>query len=89
MGGLGLGEVERGITTTARRRSLTMFVERTRHGLVLAISEPNVGSSRTHQISPRLGIVPGLGDVRGNQVEVFLYLQNIFVPVGLVASAGK
>src|ERR1019366_2166827 len=45
-GGAGCGEVESGTTTIVRRRSLTMLVERIRHGRVLLISEPTMGSSR-------------------------------------------
>jgi hypothetical protein len=48
------------MTTTVLRRSLAILLETMIQGLVFAISDPNVGSSRTHQISPRRGNVPRL-----------------------------
>lgn len=53
-GGLNCGELESGTTTTVRRRWLSTSLESIKQGLVLAISDPSVESSRTHQISPRL-----------------------------------
>src|ERR1017187_4728530 len=61
-GGLAWGEVDSGMMTTLLRRSLTISLERIKQGLVFAISDPNVGSSRTHQTSPRRGNVPRLPD---------------------------
>src|SRR3989338_7803831 len=55
MGGAACREVESGMTTTVRRRWLTMLVVSTRQGRVFLISEPTVGSRRTHQTSPRMG----------------------------------
>src|ERR1035437_5303892 len=78
-GGAGCGEVESGTTTTVRRRSLTMLVERIRHGRVLLVSEPDVGSSRTHQTSPRRGIVPLLRYIAGYGVEFPLDRENILI----------
>src|SRR3990172_2955806 len=72
-GGAACREVESGTTTTVRRRSLTILVVSTRQGRVFLISEPTVGSRRTHQTSPRLGPRPGsaprLDDFPGEGVE--------------------
>src|SRR3989338_8983840 len=54
-GGLACREVESGMTTTVRRRWLTMLVVSTRQGRVFLSSEPTVGSRRTHQTSPSMG----------------------------------
>src|SRR4051812_14097027 len=54
-GGPASGELDSGITTTVRRNRLKTLPERMTHGRVFAISEPNVGSSRTHHTSPRCG----------------------------------
>src|ERR1035437_1821932 len=78
-GGVGCAEVESGTTTTVRRRSLTMLVERIRHGRVLLISGPTLGSSRTDQTSPRRGIVPGFCDIAGYGVEFSLDQENILI----------
>ena len=69
-GGLAAGDVDKGTTTTVRRRSFTTLVDKIRHGRVLAISEPNVGSCCTHQTSPRRGIGPRFGYVGGDSVEL-------------------
>jgi len=42
---MGRGELESGIATTVLRRSLTMLADNTTQRHVLAISDPNVGSS--------------------------------------------
>ncbi len=55
IGGLALGELDRGITITVLRLSLSTLIEITTQG-VLRISEPSVGSKATHQISLRSGI---------------------------------
>jgi len=88
-GGPGCGEVESGTTTTVRRRSLTMLVERIRHGRVLLISEPNVGSSRTHHTSPRRGIVPGLRYIAGYGVEFPLDQENILILIWQVTRTSQ
>ncbi len=43
------------MTTTVRRRALTVSFDTMTHGLVFRISDPRVGSSWTHQTSPRRG----------------------------------
>ena len=52
-GKLGCGEVERGTTTTLRRNLLKILSDRMMQDRIFAISEPRVGSRRTHQIAPR------------------------------------
>src|SRR5450432_3566128 len=56
IGGLAFGELESGTTIAVLRLSFSTFTEITTQGRVLRISEPSVGSSATHQISPRSGI---------------------------------
>src|SRR5580704_16807953 len=56
IGGLAFGELDSGTTITVLRFSFSAFTEITTQGRVLLISEPRVGSSATHQISPRSGI---------------------------------
>src|SRR5262245_64776525 len=81
-GGLACGELESGTTTTVRRRSLRILLVSTTQGRVLRISEPNVGSSRTHQISPRRGIIPRLPDIVGQQVKLLLKRCQIWILIG-------
>src|SRR4051794_24230161 len=81
-GGLGLGEVESGITTTVRRRSFTMLVVRTRQGRVLRISDPSVGSSRTHHSSPRRGVIPRLYHFGADGVHFTLERRYVCVRIG-------
>src|SRR5215218_3412837 len=51
------------MTTTVRRSLLKTLPETITQGRVLGISDPKVGSRRTHQTSPRRGstIVPARG----------------------------
>ena len=56
IGGLAFGELDSGTTITVLRLSFKTFTVITTHGRVLLISGPSVGSSCTHQISPRSGI---------------------------------
>ena len=56
IGGLAFGELDNGTTITVLRLSLSTFTDITMQGRVLRISEPSVGSSATHHISPRSGI---------------------------------
>src|SRR5450432_2989514 len=56
IGGLAFCELESGTTIAVLRLSFSTFTEITTQGRVLRISEPSVGSSATHQISPRSGI---------------------------------
>ena len=53
IGGLAFGELDGGITITVLRLSFSTLAEITTQGRVLRISEPSVGSSATHQTSPR------------------------------------
>lgn len=85
-GGLDCGELESGTTTTVRLRSLIKSLESTRHGRVLLISEPSVGLSRTHQTSPRRGVIPWLGDIGRNGIEFPLDQQNVRILVGDITS---
>ena len=66
-----------------------MLVVRTRHGLVLAIAEPNVGSSRTHHTSPRRGVIPRLSYVAGKRVELSLYREDILSLIRRFAGLSK
>src|SRR5271157_164087 len=72
-GGAACGALDRGTTTTVRRRSLSTLVPTTKQGLVFLISDPRVGSSRTHQTSPRRGVIPGL---RRFALQPFKFLFN-------------
>lgn len=81
IGGRPVGVLESGITTTVRRCSFTMLVVSTRHGRVLRISAPRVGSSLTHQISPRRGGVPRFGGFTCDRVELFFNFANLRVVV--------
>ena len=88
-GGLACGEVESGMTTTVLRRRFTKLLESTRHGRVLPISEPSVGSRRTHQTSPRSGALagtPGLGprlrDFVREGVELFFNGSDLGISIG-------
>jgi len=56
IGGLAFGELDNGTTITVLRLSFSTLTETTTQGRVLRISEPSVGSSASHQISPRSGI---------------------------------
>ena len=49
------------------------LVSFTRQGRVFLISDPSVGSSRTHQTSPRRGVIPWL---RRLAFEFFKFLFN-------------
>ena len=80
-GGLPAGELERGITTTVRRCWFTIFVVSTRQGRVLRISPPSVGSSLTHQTSPRRGNGPRFGGFLGDGVELFFNGANLRIVV--------
>ena len=80
-GGLPAGELERGITTTVRRCWFTIFVVSTRQGRVLRISAPSVGSSLTHQTSPRRGSSPRFGGFFGDGVELFFNGSNLRIVV--------
>jgi hypothetical protein len=71
-GGLGCGEDDKGTTTTVRRRSFKIFVDRIRHGRVLAISDPVAGSSLIHQNSPLWGIAPWFSDISADHLELAL-----------------
>lgn len=53
MGGLGVGPVERGITTTVRLARFRASAVRTTAGRVFRISLPRAGSRLTHHMSPR------------------------------------
>ena len=75
-GGLPAGELERGTTTTVRRCWFTIFVVSTRQSRVLRVSAPSVGSSLTHQTSPRRGSGPRFGGFFGNGVELFFNGSN-------------
>jgi hypothetical protein len=80
-GGLPAGELERGITTTVRRCWFAIFVVSTRQGRVLRISAPSVGSSLTHQTSPRRGCAPRFGGFLGDGVELFFNGSNLRIVV--------
>ena len=84
-GGLAWGELVSGTTITVLRRSLMISLERIKQGFVLAISDPNVGSSRTNQTSPRRGNRPWLLDlirlVR-HCVQILLDAEDICCVVG-------
>jgi hypothetical protein len=80
-GGLATGELDRGTTTTVRRCWLTRFVVSTRQGRVLRISAPSVGSSLTHQMSPRRGSAPRLGAFLGEGVELFFNSSDLRIVV--------
>src|SRR5260370_12991881 len=70
-GGLPEGELDKGITTTLRRCWFTIFVVSTKQARVLRTSAPSVGSSLTHQTSPRRGKGPRLCGFLGDGVEFF------------------
>jgi hypothetical protein len=68
-----------------RRRSFTTFVDKIRHGRVLAISDPRVGSGRTHQTSVRRRIGPSLTYAGGNGVELLFDGADVVAQVGHIA----
>jgi hypothetical protein len=80
-GGPLAGELESGITTTVRRWWFAIFVVSTRQGRVLRISAPSVGSSLTHQTSPRRGCAPRFGGFLGDGVELFFNGSNLRIVV--------
>src|SRR5579872_6173924 len=88
-GKAGRGEVESGTTTTVRRRSLIKLAESTTQGRVLLISEPSVGLSRTHQISPRRGVIPGLCNIVGDGIKFPLNPEDVRILIGNVAGCGQ
>jgi hypothetical protein len=95
-GGLGLGEDESGTTTTVRRRSFSTFAVMIRHGRVFLISDPRVGSSRTHQTSPLFGIpIDFGGDIRRfddfvvQQIEFPFYRSNLRIAVSNLTGGNK
>jgi len=55
MGGCARAAVDSGTTITVCRKRFRVLVVSTRHGRVLRISAPCVGSRLTHQISPAVG----------------------------------
>ena len=66
-----------------------MLLVRTRQGRVLPISEPSVGSRRTHQTSPRSGafaepprLGPRLGDFVREGVELFFNGSDLGIAIG-------
>ena len=88
-GGRTRGELDSGITTTVLRRSFTTVADMMTHGLVLAISEPNVGSKRTHQTSPRRSIVPWLGDNVSQCVPLAFDCEDFRVGIRNIARADQ
>jgi hypothetical protein len=80
-GGLPAGELERGITTTVRRCWFTISVVSTRQGRVLRISAPSVGSSLTHQTSPRRGCTPRFSGFFGDGVELLFNGVNLRIVI--------
>jgi hypothetical protein len=90
MGGAFWGELESGTTTTVRRNWLRILVVKTKHGRVFLISDPNVGSSCTHQTSPRLtSSRPWLGNFDGDGIEFPFYIPHLGVTICRITRMGE
>jgi hypothetical protein len=63
-----------------------MFVVSTRQGRVLRISAPSVGSSLTHQTSPRRGTGPRFAGFVGDCVELFFNSSDLRIVVRYLAT---
>ncbi|MGH9395777.1 MAG: hypothetical protein ACRD18_02855 [Terriglobia bacterium] len=62
----------------------------TKQGRVFLISDPRVGSSRTHQTSPRFGSAgPWLGDIPADRVKLFFNGFDLGIAVGNLARPGE
>jgi len=88
-GGLASGDVKSGITTTVLLWRLTTSVLSTRQGRVFLISDPRLGSRRTHHTSPRFGAAPGLADLVGNGIEFLLYSSHLEIAIRNFTGADK
>ncbi len=73
------------MTTTVRRRALTVSFDTMTHGLVFWVSDPLVGSSRAHQTSPRRGSAtsrPRLDAGVRERVEFAFDSSNVRIRIG-------
>src|SRR5271170_3066262 len=88
-GGAARGDELSGTITTVRRRSLSTLLPITRHGRVLLISDPTVGSRLAHQISPRRGIFPRFRHSIGKSVEFQLDFSHLGILICHFAGANQ